>query len=414
MKKYLTIGLLAIGLALPIYVAAKTVTSTLASNKKTIALTVGDTFVLKLGTTYSWSFKFSNTKVVQRVPNLALVKGTQGIYKAKTPGTVTVTGVGDPVCRKSKPACGLASRTFKLKIVVRAAPKPNLPATTTSANLQSGNTPMVAGCQIFPADNPWNQDISALPVRSDSATFINSIGLNKYLHPDMGENQLYGIPYVVVDKTQAKVPITFTAYGNESDPGPYPIPNNAPVEVGDDRHLLVLQKGTCLLYEMYNTHKTTNGWSADSGAIFDLSSNKLRPERWTSADAAGLPIFAGLIRYDEVAAGEIKHAIRFTAPRTQKGYIHPAVHYAGSNDTALPPMGLRVRLKADYDISKLTGQAKVIATAMKKYGMILADNGSPWFFGGAPDPRWKDDELNQLKTIPGNAFEAVDTGKIIH
>jgi hypothetical protein len=165
---------------------------------------------------------------------------------------------------------------------------------------------------------------------------------------------------------------------------------------------------------MYNTHKTTNGWSADSGAIFDLSSNKLRPERWTSADAAGLPIFAGLIRYDEVAAGEIKHAIRFTAPRTQKGYIHPAVHYAGSNDTALPPMGLRVRLKADYDISKLTGQAKVIATAMKKYGMILADNGSPWFFGGAPDPRWKDDELNQLKTIPGNAFEAVDTGKIIH
>jgi len=277
---------------------------------------------------------------------------------------------------------------------------------------------MLAGCQIFPSDNPWNEDISALPIRIDSDTFINSIGLAKNLHPDFGTNPTYGIPINIVAKTQVKVPITFTAYGSESDPGPYPIPANAAVEGGKnatgDRHVVVLQKGTCLLYELSYARKnaTGGGWLADAGAIFDLHVNTLRPAGWTSADAAGLPILPGLVRYDEVARGAIKHAIRFTAPYTQKGYINPARHFAGSNDHILPPMGLRVRLKASYNISKLTGQAKIIAVALKKYGLILADNGSPWFFQGAPDPRWNDKQLNQLKQIPASAFEAVDTGPI--
>jgi hypothetical protein len=238
--------------------------------------------------------------------------------------------------------------------------------------------------------------------------------LNDHLHPDFGENPEYGIPYVVVPGTQPKVPITWTAYGDESDPGPYPIPANAPIEAGGDHHVLVVDSGSCKLYELYRAVKRNNGasWSADSGAVFDLRSNALRPEGWTSADAAGLPILPGLVRYDEVAGGVIKHAIRFTADSTQNGWIHPALHPAGSDNPSLPPMGLRVRLKANYDTSQFTGQARVIAVALKQYGMMLADNGSPWYFGGATDPRWNDDELNQLKDIPGSAFEAVQTGEI--
>ncbi len=277
---------------------------------------------------------------------------------------------------------------------------------TTSIDL-----PHIAGCQVFPADNPWNQDISALPVHANSATYISSIGLSKKLHPDFGW-KIYGMPYTVVSGSQPKVPITFTAYGNESDPGPYPIPLDAKQESGSDAHMLVVDKDACKLYELFHSARTANGWSGDSGAVWDLKSNALRPLGWTSADAAGLPILPGLVRYDEVAAGEIKHAIRFTAPATQRGYILPATHFAGQNNPSLPPMGLRVRLKANYDISKLTGEAKVIATAMKKYGMILADNGSSWFFQGSQDDRWNDDELNQLKVIPGSAFEAVETGEI--
>lgn len=279
----------------------------------------------------------------------------------------------------------------------------------------SSTTPTISDCQIFPSDNPWNQDISNLPVRSDSATFISSIGLTGHLHPDFGEDQSYGIPYNVVPGTQAKVPITFDAYGDESDPGPYPIPADAKVEADGDSHVLVLDSGECKLYEMYDARKNTsdNGWTAEAGAIWDLKSNALRPVGWTSVDAAGLPILPGLVRVDEVLSGHVDHAIRFTASKTQSAYILPATHFAGSDDASLPPMGLRVRLKADYDISGLTGQAKVIAQAMKTYGMILADNGSNWYFQGATDPRWNDDELNELKTIPGSAFEAVDTGPIV-
>lgn len=273
----------------------------------------------------------------------------------------------------------------------------------------------VSGCQVFPIDNAWNRDVSTLSVHPNSDTYINSIGRTSHVHPNFGENQSYGIPFEIVSGGQQKVPITFTAYGDQSDPGPYPIPADADVEVGGDAHVLVVDKATCKLYELYSANKnaTNAGWSADSGAVWDLSTGALRPQGWTSADAAGLPILPGLVRADEVLAGEIKHAIRFTAPRTQQAYILPATHAAGSNNAAYPPMGLRVRLKANYDISSFTGQALVIARALKKYGMILADNGSSWHIDGATDSRWKDDELNQLKIIPGSAFEAVDTGPIV-
>ncbi len=291
--------------------------------------------------------------------------------------------------------------------------KPTSTATGGSVTTVPGASPFIGGCRIFPASNSWNQDVSTLSVHPQSATFVNSIGLSRNLHPDFGTE--YGIPYVIVDSSQPKVPITFTAYGDESDPGPYPIPPNAPVEGGGDRHVLVLQKGSCMLYELYAAEKNVgdSGWSADSGAIWNLGTGALRPEGWTSADAAGLPILPGLVRYDEVASGAINHAIRFTAPRTQRGYIHPATHQAGQNDTAYPPMGLRMRLKAGYDTNNLTGQARVIAVALKKYGMILADNGSSWFITGVLDSRWDDENLNQLKQIPGSAFEAVYTGDIL-
>ncbi|MFA6161712.1 MAG: hypothetical protein WC766_06140 [Patescibacteria group bacterium] len=279
------------------------------------------------------------------------------------------------------------------------------------------NVPIVGSCQIFPTDNSWNQDVSKLPVNSMSAAYIASIGAARTLHPDFGGNGEYGIPFEVVSAGQAKVPINFTAYGDESDPGPYPIPANASVEGGvssdGDRHVLVVDKDACKLYELYRAFKTTSGWDADSGAVFNLTSNALRPEGWTSTDAAGLPIYPGLVKYDEVASGSINHAIRFTASRTQNGYIHPATHQAGINNADLPPMGLRVRLKASFDISKFTGQSRVILEAMKKYGMIVADNGSNWYFQGDTDPRWNDDNLNQLKSVPGSAFEALETGAII-
>jgi hypothetical protein len=285
-----------------------------------------------------------------------------------------------------------------------------------------GTSPQISGCSVFPADNPWNTDISAYPLDPNSDAYIASINQGRqYLHPDFGSNATYGIPYVVVPSGQGLVPITFTAYGDESDPGPYPIPPNAPVEGGSnstgDRHVLVLQSGACKLYELYEAYKDSgdNGWSAGSGAIFDLSSNKLRTDGWTSADAAGLPILPGLVRYDEVAAGAITHALRFTVSKTQRGYIHPATHFASNaTDPTLPPMGLRLRLKASYEISGFTGNSKVILTALKKYGMIVADNGSDWYISGASDARWDDNDLDQLKSVPGNEFEVVKTGEIQH
>ena len=216
-----------------------------------------------------------------------------------------------------------------------------------------------------------------------------------------------------------KVPINFTQYGDQSDPGPYPFPSNAPVEGGSgstgDRHVLVIDRDNCVLYETYYSFYVGPGWNAGSGAIFHFNSDALRPDGWTSADAAGLPIFAGLVRYYEVQQGAIDHALRFTVHQTQQGFIHPATHWASSSTNAnLPPMGLRVRLKASYDISHFTGESKVVLVALKKYGMIVADNGSDWFITGETNTNWNDNDLDQLKTVPGSAFEVVKTGPIIH
>jgi hypothetical protein len=274
------------------------------------------------------------------------------------------------------------------------------------------------GCPILPAGNAVNKDISRAPVDPRSAAYIASIGASLHLHADFGSNPSYGIPYAVVKRAQAKVPVHFSEYGAESDPGPYPIPPGAPIEgAGEagDRHVLVLQQGSCRLYELYAARRLRGGWEAGSGAVFNLRSNALRPEGWTSADAAGLPIFPLLARYPEVHAGRIDHALRVTVARTQAGYIHPATHLASSStDPSLPPMGLRLRLKAGFALTGFRGQALVILRALKRYGLIVADNGSSWYITGAPDGRWNDEDLDQLKTVPGSAFEAVGSGPILH
>jgi hypothetical protein len=276
--------------------------------------------------------------------------------------------------------------------------------------------------QIFPPDNPWNKDISNYPVHTNSENFIKAIGEETGLHPDFGtvwEGTPIGIPFAVVKGTQPLVNVRFIAYPEESDPGPYPIPCNAPIEGGTqstrDRHVIVIDSDHNILYELYRAFKVVNGWTADSGAVWDLTSNAVRPTYWTSADAAGLPIFRGLVRYEEVAQGEITHAVRFTVTRTQKGFIYPARHYASdSADPNLPPMGLRVRLKADFDTTNFSPANQVILAALKKYGMMVADNGSSWFITGAPDSRWNDEELAQLRQVKGKDFEVVDTGEIEH
>lgn len=275
--------------------------------------------------------------------------------------------------------------------------------------------PVIGGCQIFPDNNAWNTDISNAPVHALSKKYIKNINRNggKFVHPDFGDNQDYGIPWIDVDgSTQPFVPVTFD-YDDESDPGPYPIPHDAPVEGGGDRHVLVVDTNDCTLYEMYASEFVggpNNAWHAGSGAVYDLNSNDLRPDGWTSADAAGLPILPGLARCDEVMAGEITHALRFTVNRTQSSWVYPATHEASNiTDPTYPPMGLRFRLKANYDISGFSQQAKVIATALKKYGMILADNGSNWYISGERDRDecWDDNQLNDLKGIPGKAFEVI-------
>lgn len=280
------------------------------------------------------------------------------------------------------------------------------------------------GKQVLPADNPWNQDISTLPVDPNSATILATIGLTTRLHPDFGSGKNwtgvpFGIPYIVVSGTQSRVPIAFD-YDDESDPGPYPIPRNAPIEGGSDadgdRHVLVIDRDNWKLYETFYSFPQSNGsWLAGSGAVFNLSSNVLRPMFWTSADAAGLPIFPGLVRYDEVVErGVINHALRFTVSRTRRAFVAPARHIASSlTDPKYPPMGMRVRLKANYDISTFPPQARVVLTALKKYGMFVADNGSNWYLSGAPDARWDDDQLDMLKKVPGSAFEVVKMGDII-
>jgi hypothetical protein len=276
-----------------------------------------------------------------------------------------------------------------------------------------GSSPTIGGCPIFPNNNAWNTDVSKAPV--DTAhDYIGSLG-SMTLWPDFGGDGAYGIPYVSVPFTQPLVPVSFDE-ADESDPGPYPIPPDAPVEGGGDRHVLTLRQGDCKLFELYAAEREGSGWHAYSGAVWDLTSNKLRPEGWTSADAAGLPILPGLARRDEADSGAIRHALRITVPVTQKAYIHPATHWASDNtDADQPPMGLRVRLKAGYDISGLRGQARAIAQALKTYGAIVADNaGSPRVYvGGVVDKGWDDEALNGIKTIPASALEAVQTGPVV-
>ena len=274
---------------------------------------------------------------------------------------------------------------------------------------------------VFPEDNPWNTDISGYPVHPDSDAFIASIGRETGLHADFGtvwEGAPNGIPYVYVGASQPKVPIIIAAYPEESDPGPFPIPDNAPIEGGPgsdgDRHVIVVDQDNLMLYELYRAFKRTDGWQADCCAKWDLTSNEVRPKYWTAADAAGLPMFPGLVRYEEIENGTISHALRFTVNRTQRGFIFPARHFAStSTNPNHPPMGLRIRLKASVDISRFSAANQIILRALKTYGMFVADNGADWFLSGAPDPRWDDDDLLEMKRyVKGKDFEVVYTGDI--
>ena len=276
----------------------------------------------------------------------------------------------------------------------------------------------IGGCPVFPRDNHWNVRVDRLPVHPDSAGIVRSIGLDRPVHPDFGsgryEGRRIGIPFTVVPRSQPRVPVSF-AYAGESDRGRYPIPRRAPVEGGSDRHVLVVQRGVCRLHELFAAERAGRGWSAGSGARFSLRSNRLRPRGWTSADAAGLPILPGLVRHSEVARGAIRHALRFTAARTRRSFLYPGRHFASSlTDPLLPAMGQRVRLRASVDPTRFGRQARVIVRALQRYGMLLADNGSPWFVSGAPSRRWDDDDLRTLKALRGSDFEVVDTSAIPH
>lgn len=289
-------------------------------------------------------------------------------------------------------------------------------ADTTSTTPHGGIS--LGNLQVFPKDNPWNTDISNVETDPNSDNIIASIGNAVHLHPDFGtvwDNAPIGIPYNLIGKNQPMKAITFQ-YKSESDPGPYPIPPDALVESGSDRHVLIIDTINLKLYELFSASRNSdNTWKAGSGAVYDLTSNLLRPDYWTSADAAGLPIFPGLVRYDEVVEkGVINHALRFTVQNTRNAFIHPATHAASnSSNESLPPMGMRVRLKAGFDISGYSPHIQIILKALKKYGMFVADNGSNWYISGVPDSRWNDDELKELKSIQGNNFEVIKMGTVI-
>jgi len=278
--------------------------------------------------------------------------------------------------------------------------------------------PAIGGVQVYPPDDIWNVPVDQLPVDPNSSAYVGKIGSSAPLHPDFGsglyDGSLMGIPYNIVSGSSSKKTVAFD-YADESDPGPYPIPDNPLIEGGSDRHILVVDRDAGILYELFDAEERTDGtWEAGSGAIFNLSDYRLRPAGWTSADAAGLPILPGLVRYDEVANGSINHAIRFTAPSTRRAYVWPARHFASSvTDPQYPPMGQRFRLKAAFNTSGYSPQARVILDALKKYGMILADNGAPWYITGAPDDQWDNDVLHTLQQVRGSDFEAVDSSSLI-
>jgi hypothetical protein len=297
----------------------------------------------------------------------------------------------------------------------------------------------IGGCQVLPISNIWNTPVVSLPVAANSTAVVNHIGASDTMHPDFGtvwEGAPIGIPYVTVPNGQAMLPIDFASldgWPEESDAGPYPIPANPPIEGGDDpenqgdRHILVVRQGACILYELYHSWREgenngdftcavpgpTPGWCGLSGAVYNLASNALRPDSWTSADAAGLPILPGLVRYGEVQTGEIRHALRFTVDVSRESWVWPARHESGATlNVNAPPMGLRFRMKAGFDISGYTPRVRTILAALKKYGMMVADNGTDWYLSGVPDPLWDDDELSVINDIPGSAFEVVDVSSL--
>jgi hypothetical protein len=318
------------------------------------------------------------------------------------------------MCRPHPPA-----KAGSVKLLAAAALALVLAGAAVSA---PGGSPRLGGCPVFPASNPWNERVERLPVAASSAAVIAEIG-NGRVHADFGsglwDGSRIGIPYVVVHgRRTPKSPVGFE-YADESDKGPYPIPRNVPIEgqpkTGEgDRHALIVDRDSCRLYELYALRWSGGRWTAGSGAIWNLRSNALRPAGWTSADAAGLPILPGLARWEgDAATGVIRHALRFTVARTRRAYVYPARHFASdSSDPTLPPMGLRVRLKASVDISKLPRQARIVAQAMKTYGMVLADNGSNWYVSGAPSPHWSNDALHVLGSLTGSDFEVVDTSRL--
>jgi hypothetical protein len=297
-------------------------------------------------------------------------------------------------------------------------------AGATVAEGAGSSPPRVGGCAVFPGNSPWNQRVDKLPVARNSGRVIRSIGLTTGLHPDFGSGKYgggpIGIPFKVVSPHQRRVKVKF-GYASESDRVRYPIPKNVPVEGGrkssGDRHVLLVDRGRCKLYELYAAYPRNGGrsWRAGSGAVWSLKSNKLRPKGWTSADAAGLPILPGLARWDEVRRGSIDHALRFTVEQTRRAYVYPARHYASdSTSRNLPPMGLRVRLKRGVNISRFPRQARIVLKALKRYGMIVADNGSDWYISGAPNRHWNNDALHTIGAIQGRDFEVVNTSSLPH
>jgi hypothetical protein len=292
------------------------------------------------------------------------------------------------------------------------------------AAAQGGPAPRVAKCRIFPKNNPWNQRVDKLPVARNSDAIVRSIGPSEGMHADFGSGKYnggpIGIPYTTVGAGQPKVKVSFE-YASESDKGPYPIPPKAPIEGGrgsdGDRHVIVVDRSKCKLYELYAAYPVNGGarWRAGSGAIWSLRSNHLRPKTWTSADAAGLPILPGLARYPEVKRGVINHALRFTVSRTRNKFVYPARHQASSNsDPSLPPMGLRLRLRKNFPVGKYPKQSRVVLRALQRYGMIVADNGSDWYVSGAPHRGWNNDDLHSLGGVLGRNFEVVDTSSLPH
>lgn len=306
-------------------------------------------------------------------------------------------------------------------LVVAALAAGSLGHLPSAASAPAAGPPTVAGCPAYPADNIWNVPVDRLPLDANSAAYVQTIGPTRAVHADFGSGtwngKPIGIPFTDVPGTQPRVSVLFE-YAGESDPGTYPIPDNVPIEGGGgtdgDRHALIVDHDACRLYELYALERQADGWHAGSGAIFDLRSNALRPLGWTSADAAGFAILPGLVRYDEVASGEIRHAIRFTAPQTRNAYIWPATHLASSlTGSRFPPMGQRFRLKSTFDESAYPAADQVILRALKRYGMFLADNGSSWYLSGAPDSRWDNDVLHRLGGVSGANFEAVDESTLM-